>query len=102
MRGQLTLLKNLEIAAQNVKELKTKPEHPNTLQSRSVPDVNKVVDLPRTTKKKVALTCYRCGKTGHTAPSCSQSFNCMPSVRKAWTFTEGMQESAQESWGSQD
>ena len=67
------IAQNMEMAAQNVKELKTKSEQPNTSQSRSVPDVNKISDSPGTTKKKFAVTCYRCGKTGHTAPSCRVS-----------------------------
>ena len=35
--------------------------------------MNKVVDSPGTTQKKVVLTCYHCGKTGHTVPSCRVS-----------------------------
>ena len=66
------IVQNMEMVVQDVKELKTKPEHPNTLQSRSVPDVNKVVDSPGTTKKS-RLPVITMERRGHTAPSCRVS-----------------------------
>ena len=67
------LAQSMETAAQNVKELKTKPEHSN-VQPRTPAAGQDVhyVSGPSGNKKS-SPTCFRCGKMGHIASSCKVS-----------------------------
>lgn len=72
----MKLSQSMEIAAQNMKELKAKPEGggaTNTEGSVTLlnPDVFRISDLP--SWRTVSATCNHCGKPGHVVDRCKVS-----------------------------
>ena len=61
------LAQSLESAAQNVKELKVKPEGRDPVQPNPRQEVHK---LASSSSRRSVLTCYRCGKAGHVVAKC--------------------------------
>ena len=64
---------SMELAAQNVKDLKIKQEGTVTPQSRQ--QVIHKLTSPRPHVRKTTATCFRCGNTGHIASKCRFSRN---------------------------
>ena len=62
------LSQSMEMAAQNVKDLKVKQEGSGNTQPRQQ-EVHRLTN-PRPHSRKTSATCYRCGNTGHIASKC--------------------------------